>query len=73
MLDQIQLQLDREGIKGREDGERGGGGGDYSRRAFKNISTQEGRLIKGRLLFEEIRYFYTNVVSVLFPPPRVII
>ena len=51
-----------------------GGGGDYSRRAFiLNISTKEGRLIKGRLLFEEIRYFYTNVVSVLFPPPRWII
>ena len=64
-------------MKGREDGERGegrGGGGDYSRRAFiLNISTKEGRLIKGRLLFEEIRYFYTNVVSVLFPPPRWII
>ena len=60
-------------MKGREDGERGEGrgGGDYSRRAFiLNISTKEGRLIKGRLLFEEIRYFYTNVVSVLFPPPR---
>ena len=28
MLDQAPLQLDREGIKGREDGERGGG--DYS-------------------------------------------
>jgi len=26
LLDQIPLQLDREGIKGREDGERGGGG-----------------------------------------------
>ena len=51
-----------------------GGGGDYSRRAFiLNISPKEGRLIKGRLLFEEIRYFYTNVVSVLFPPLRWII
>ena len=60
-------------MKGREDGDRGGGG-DYSRRAFiLNISTKDGRLIKGRLLFEEIRYFYTNVVSVLFPPPRWII
>ena len=27
LLDQIQLQIDREGIKEREDGERGGGGG----------------------------------------------
>ena len=26
-LDHIALQLNREGIKGREDGERGGGGG----------------------------------------------
>ena len=38
MLDQIQLQLDREGIKEREDGERGGGGG--------------GRLFKGGDYFE---------------------
>ena len=53
---------------------RGVVGGDYSRRAFiLNISTKDGRLIKGRLLFEEIRYFCTNVVSVLFPPPRWII
>ena len=33
-LDQALLQLDREGTKEREDGERGGGGGDYSREAI---------------------------------------
>ena len=53
MLDQAPLQLDREGIKGREDGERGGGGrffegGDY----FKHFGLR-GRVIEGRLLFEE--------------------
>ena len=56
LLDQIQLQLDREGIKEREDGERGGGGGDYSREAINlNISIKGGRLLEGRLLLEEIR------------------
>ena len=34
LLDQIALQLDREGMKERENGERGGGGGDYSRKAI---------------------------------------
>ena len=54
-LDQIQLQLDREGIKEREDGERGGGG-DYLREAIiLNISIKGGRLFEGRLLLEEIR------------------
>ena len=53
-LDQIQLQLDREGIKEREDGERGGG--DYLREAIiLNISIKGGRLFEGRLLLEEIR------------------
>ena len=34
-----------------------GVGGAYSREAIiSNISTKEGRLIEGRLLFEEIRY-----------------
>ena len=53
---------DREGIKERENGERGEGGrggvgrlfegGDY----FKYFhQSQGGRLIEGRLLFEEIR------------------
>ena len=60
LLDQIQLQIDREGIKEREDGERGGGveggGGDYSREAIiLNISIKGGRLFEGRLLLEEIR------------------
>ena len=45
MLDQIPLQFDREEIKEREDGEKGGGGAIIS-----NI------FIKGGRLFEEIRY-----------------
>ena len=55
-LTQIPLQLDREGIKEREDGERGeGGGGDYSRETIMlNISIKGRRLIEGWLLFEEI-------------------
>ena len=37
MLDHIALQLDREGIKGREDDERGGGGGsNYSGEAINS-------------------------------------
>ena len=67
-MDQIPLQLEREGIKEREDGEGGGGdysreviisnisikGGDYSREVINsNISTKGGRLFEGRLLFEE--------------------
>ena len=52
MLDQAPLQLDREGIKEREDGERVGGGrilegGDY----FKHFGLRR-RLFEGRLLFE---------------------
>ena len=57
----LALQLDREGIKGREDGQRGGGRGDYSREAIiLSISVKGGGgggVIEGRLLFEEIRYF----------------
>ena len=45
-LDHIALQLDREGIKGREDGERGGGGGGgwgYSKEAMNlDISVKGG-------------------------------
>ena len=53
-LTQIPLQLDREGIKEREDGERGGGG-DYSRETIMlNISIKGRRLIEEWLLFEEI-------------------
>ena len=36
LLDHIALQLDREGIKGREDDERGGGGGNYSGEAINS-------------------------------------
>ena len=63
MLNLRALQFDREGITGREDGERGGGRGDYSREAITlSISIKGGviirgrRLIEGRLLLEEIRY-----------------
>ena len=46
-MDQIPLQVDREGIKEREDCE-GGVGGDYSREVIiLNISIKEGRLFKG--------------------------
>ena len=46
MLDQIPLQLDREGLKEREDGERGGG--DYLREAIiSNISFKGVRLFEG--------------------------
>ena len=39
-----------------------GEGGDYSREAIiLNISVKGGRLIEGRLLFEEIRYLLVNV------------
>ena len=47
----IPLQLDAEGIKGREDGERGGGGA-----IILSICIKGRRLFEGRLLFEEIRY-----------------
>ena len=46
-LDQIPLQLNREGIKERDDGERGGVGAILRGR----------RVIEGQLLFEEMRYF----------------
>jgi len=48
LLQQVPLQLDRNGITEREDGKRGGGGGDYSREAIiSNISIKEGSLFKG--------------------------
>ena len=60
MLDQILLQLDREGIKEREDGEIEGGGGEAV--IILNISIkgeqlfEGGDVIEGRLIFEEIRH-----------------
>ena len=80
MLDQILLELDREGIKEREDGERGRGrlfeGGDYFKYSHQmgegggggNYS-REVINIEGRLLFEEIRYlqFCRNVLYRLDP------
>ena len=65
LLDQIPLQLDREGIKDREDDESfflGGGGrlfegDDYFKYFYQREVIIRGRqLIEGRLLFEEIRY-----------------
>ena len=51
MLDQIPLKIDREGIKEREDDEKGwggGGGDDYTRGAIIfNISTKRGQLFEG--------------------------
>ena len=57
-LDHIALQLDREGIKGREDGERGGGGGGvglFERGNEFRYFRQRGQLFKG-CIFEEIWY-----------------
>ena len=60
-MDQIPLQLDREGIKEREDGERDGGGGIIRGRQLFQIFPSKGGdysreaiLIKGRLLFKEM-------------------
>ena len=48
LLDQISLQLDREGIKEREDGERVSRGGDYWREAIiSNISIKAGQFFEG--------------------------
>ena len=56
LLDHIALQLDREGIKGREDGERGRGWG-YSKEAMNlNISVKGGRLIEGGDLSRDACY-----------------
>ena len=54
MLDQAPLQLDREGIKEREDGERGGGGRllEAGDNYFKYFGLRRG-LFEGRLLFED--------------------
>ena len=63
MLNRGALQLDREGITGREDGERGRGegrlfeGGDYFKYFHQRGAIIRGtRLIEGRLPLEEIRY-----------------
>ena len=61
-LDQNPLQLDSEGIKERENGERAEGrqlfeGGHFSIFPSKGGGIIRGRrLIEGRLLFEEMRY-----------------
>ena len=63
LLDQISLQLDREGIKEREDSERvGGGGGDYFKYFHQSGAIFWGRwLFEGRLLFEEIRDAFAGI------------
>ena len=50
LLDQAPLQLEREGIKKREDGERGGGGrlfegGDHSRTILFRIACVAGGIV----------------------------
>ena len=47
LLDQIQLQLDREGIKEREDGERGGGGRLFKGGDYFEYFHQRGAIIRG--------------------------
>ena len=64
-MDQIPLQLGVEGgggIKEREDGQRRGGGGGGVGGAI--IGGR--RLIEGRLLFEEIRYFVNSLTEISF-------
>ena len=67
MLDQTPLQLDSEGIKEREDGERGSGGrlfegGDYFKYIRLKGAIIPGRqLIEGQLLFKETQYFVLNL------------
>ena len=61
-MDQIPLQLDREGIKEREDGERDGGG-DYSREAvISNISIKGGWLFEGGNINQWTAFIQGNVV-----------
>ena len=47
LLDQIQLQLDREGIKEREDGERGGGGRLFKGGDYFEYFHQRGAITRG--------------------------
>ena len=67
LLDQTPLQLDGEGIKEREDGERGGGGrlfkgGDYFKYFRLKGAIIPGRqLIERQLLFKETQYFVLNL------------
>ena len=62
LLDQNPLQLDSEGIKERENGERGEGRQLFEDAIFQYFHQRGGgimrgwRLIEGRLLFEEMRY-----------------
>ena len=65
MLNQIPLQLDREWIKEREDGERGGRGDYFKYFHQRGAIIQGRRLIEGRLLFEEIRYVRAGTPELL--------
>ena len=65
LLDQIPLQLEREGIKEREDGERGGWGGGIVRGShLLKYFHQRGAIIQGKwliegwLLFNDIQYIW---------------
>ena len=49
LLDQIPLQLDREGIKEREDDERGGGGGG---RLFREAINRGTAIIRGNTVVQ---------------------
>ena len=52
MLDQIPLQLYKEGTKEREDEERGGGGGDYSREAInRGTAILQGNTVVSSLIY----------------------
>ena len=66
MLDQIPLQLDMEaeGIKEREDGERvGGGGGDYYKHFHqRGVSIQGRRVIKRRRAFLNKSFIFFNEI-----------
>lgn len=54
LLEQTPLQLDRQGIKGREDGKRGGWGDDYfGYFRLKGAIIRERGIIKGWLLLSE--------------------
>ena len=67
MLDQTPLQLDGEGIKEREVGERGGGGrlfeggDDFKYIRLKGAIIPGRQLIERQLLFKETQYFVLNL------------
>ena len=82
MLNRSALQLDREAITGREDGERGGGrgdylreavilrisikGGDYSRKAFNRGTA----IIRGNTYIKNLDISKPFVIVKFLPVPR---